>query len=88
MNHPLPQKLLAICFAHLAATAFSAGVGIFFGFLAAALIIALNSYLFVHWDVVLLAILAGAVFAVALGLFFRPPTKTKPVLEGVTAPAH
>lgn len=43
-------------------------VGFFYCTLAAALILALNSYLFVNWGVVLLAVVAGMTFAVALGL--------------------
>jgi ABC-2 type transport system permease protein len=43
-------------------------VGFFYGFLAAGVVVLLNSYLFANWGVLLLAILAGAAFAVALGL--------------------
>jgi ABC-2 type transport system permease protein len=43
-------------------------VGFFYGFLAAAVVVLLNSYLFVNWGVLLLAVLAGMSFAVALGL--------------------
>ena len=43
-------------------------VGFFYGFLAAAVVILLNGYLFVNWGVLLLAVLAGMAFAVALGL--------------------
>jgi ABC-2 type transport system permease protein len=43
-------------------------VGFFYGFLAAMVVVLLNRYLFVNWGVLLLAVLAGIAFAVALGL--------------------
>jgi ABC-2 type transport system permease protein len=43
-------------------------VGFFYGFLAAAVVLLLNRYLFVQWWVVLLAVIAGTAFGVALGL--------------------
>lgn len=43
-------------------------VGLFYGFLAAAVVLLLNRYLFAQWWVVLLAVIAGAAFGVALGL--------------------
>lgn len=43
-------------------------VGLFYGFLAAAVVLLLNRYLFAQWWVVLLAVIAGTAFGVALGL--------------------
>jgi ABC-2 type transport system permease protein len=43
-------------------------VGVVFGLLTAAVILSTNSYLFVHWDVILLAIMVCLVFSVSLGL--------------------
>jgi ABC-2 type transport system permease protein len=49
-------------------TAGKALVGFIYGFLAAAVVVLLNLYLFANWGVLLLAVLAGMSFAVALGL--------------------
>ncbi|MCU0489283.1 MAG: ABC transporter permease [Anaerolineales bacterium] len=43
-------------------------VGLFYGLLAAAVVLLLNRYLFAQWWVVLLAVIAGTTFGVALGL--------------------
>jgi ABC-2 type transport system permease protein len=45
-----------------------AAVGIVYGLLAVALILLFNGYLFVRWDLVILALLASLAFSVALGL--------------------
>lgn len=42
--------------------------GVFYCLVAAAVVILLNGYLFVHWEVVLLAVLLSAAFVVSLGL--------------------
>jgi ABC-type Na+ efflux pump permease subunit len=44
-------------------------VGVVYGLLAVALILLFNGYLFVRWDLVILALLASLAFSVALGLF-------------------
>jgi len=42
--------------------------GVFYCLVAAAMVILLNGYLFVHWEVVLIAVLLSAAFVVSLGL--------------------
>jgi ABC-type Na+ efflux pump permease subunit len=43
-------------------------VGLVYGLAAAAILLLLNSYLIVNWEVAVLAVLSGLIFAVALGL--------------------
>lgn len=43
--------------------------GMFFCLCAAVVALAFNARLFVHWDIAILAVLLGAAFAVAIGLF-------------------
>jgi ABC-2 type transport system permease protein len=43
-------------------------VGVVYGLLASAVVVSLNSYLFVRWDIVVLALFASLAFSVALGL--------------------